>query len=61
MFIALSLNMSALQRSAMCFGVFSYMALLRSGILLFTKGYKHLAPPEQRPKQLNMTFRAKHE
>ena len=57
MFIALSLKVSALQRSAMCLGVFSYMPLLTERYTLFTEGYKHLAPPEQRLEQLNMTFR----
>ena len=43
----------------MCFGVFSYLPLLTERYTLFTEGYTHLAPPEQRLEQLNMTFLVK--
>ena len=59
MFIASSLNMSALQRSAMCLGGFSYIPLLTERSIFISYSYKHLAPPEQILEQLNPAIRTK--
>jgi hypothetical protein len=43
----------------MCFWVKSYMPLLRSGIILNTRSYKHLAPSEQGISQAEGDFLCK--
>jgi cytochrome c oxidase cbb3-type subunit 3 len=60
MFIAWVHKSSALQRSAMCLGPSSYVPLLTERVNQRCRGYKHPAPPEQKPRpQLRATFCAR--
>ena len=56
MFIALHLFITpALQRSAMCSAPSRYMPLLTERGKIWTRCYKHVAPPEQEPSIRMMT------
>ena len=52
MVIAVSLKYLSAPAERNVLGVFSHMPLLTERNTLFTQGYKHLAPPEQKLEQL---------